>query len=113
MYYENNPDARDKMSETLNKITTDRWNSEWGDKQKQKYSKRNRGSGNPMAKKVIRFDDSGNIIKIYDYLAQVQEDGFSTNSVYLCCNNKYKYNGGKYSNNHWMFMNDYKQEVIT
>ena len=58
--------------------------------------------------KVIQLDLNDNIIKIYDYLTEVENDGFSKGNVCSCCkgklktykNFKWKYFDKSYKNRH-------------
>lgn len=50
------------------------------------------GKDNPNSKAVIQKDKSGNIIKVWDSVADIhREKGYSTNSIICCCNKKPKY----------------------
>lgn len=50
------------------------------------------GKENTNSKAVIQKDKEGNIIKVWDSVADIhREKGYSTNSIICCCNKKPKY----------------------
>ena len=52
------------------------------------------GKPNPNRKVVLQFDKEGNLIKEYEYLNQVAEDGFHVGNVGGVCNGRGKTSGG-------------------
>ena len=53
------------------------------------------GKNNPAAKKVAQCDKQGNIIKIWDYAKQVEEElGIKRSNICKCCKGKLKSAGG-------------------
>ena len=53
------------------------------------------GKNHPKAKKVAQYDKQGNLIKIWDYAKQVEEElGIHNSSIIKCCKGKYKSAGG-------------------
>ena len=52
------------------------------------------GKVHPNRKVVLQFDKLGNLIKEYEYLTQVADDGFNVGNVGSVCNGKLKSAGG-------------------
>ena len=68
------------------------------DETKQKISENHadvKGKNHPRAKRVAQYDLNGNIIKIWDYAKQVEEElGIYQGNICKCCKGKYKSAGG-------------------
>jgi group I intron endonuclease len=54
----------------------------------------NYGKKSPNRKVVLQYDKEGNLIKEYEYLNQVAEDGFNIGNVGSVCNGRAKTSGG-------------------
>ncbi len=52
------------------------------------------GKASPHRKTILQFDKEGNLIKEYEYLSQVADDGFHIGNVSGVCNGKGKTSGG-------------------
>lgn len=72
----------------LNNITNPKENLPFSNKGRFNGNFGNRGSKNPLSKKVICLDNQGNFVKEYDSMAETELDGFVKNVVSLCCNGK-------------------------
>jgi len=55
---------------------------------------RQRGEKNPMWGKTHTQNKNGEIIKEYEFLSQVKEDGYNPSNVMYCANKKSKYSYG-------------------
>lgn len=56
-----------------------------------------RGTNNPRAKRVIQYDLSGNLIKVWDYIKQASEElGIHKECIAACCRGEQKTAGGYY-----------------
>lgn len=70
-------------------------NREITDEWKKNISNATQGSKNPRAKKIIQYDLSGNLIKVWDYIKQASEELLINKSgIINCCRGKNKTAGG-------------------
>jgi hypothetical protein len=49
-----------------------------------------KGIKNGKSKKVGKYDFDGNLIKVYDYIKQAEEDGYRRRIIHDCLNGKFK-----------------------
>ena len=66
------------------------------------YNNQN-GSNNLRSTKIVQLDLDGNLIKVYSYMSEVEQVGFSRVSVGYCCRGKQK----QYKGYKWMYLKDY------
>lgn len=53
------------------------------------------GKNNPQSKRVVQYDKQGNLIKIWDYIRQVEKElGIHRSDICKCCKGKLKSAGG-------------------
>ena len=73
----------------------------FSEEHKQKLSEAKKGKNHPRAKRVAQYDKQGNLIKIWDCIAQIEEElGIAHTHISNCCRGKGKSAGGyiwKYS----------------
>lgn len=96
---ENHPNYSKHLSEeTKQKISEAHKGKKYSESTKQKISKNHadvKGKNNPQAKRVAQYDKQGNLIRIYDYITQVEEElGINHSSIIKCCKGKRKSAGG-------------------
>ena len=53
------------------------------------------GKPMPTRKPILKLNDFGDIVKVYDFLTQVKEDGFNPTNVMNCANGKVGYKKSK------------------
>lgn len=58
------------------------------------------GKNNPMAKKIGKFDEYNNLIKIYDYITEAEKDGYKRRLIHYCLSGKNK----KYKGFVWRYI---------
>jgi len=49
-----------------------------------------KGKNNAMAKKIAKYDLDNNLIKIYNYISEAENDGYNRRYTSMCANNKIK-----------------------
>lgn len=67
------------------------------------------GQDHYKSKKVYQFDISGNLIKIWNYVNEVHNEGYSSIVIARCCRNKTFYS----QNNFWCYEEDKDHIVIS
>ena len=82
---------------------------------RQRQSKRMKGNtiskglASKNRKKIVCLDLNKKFVKMYDYISQVINDGFSIGNVSMCCHNKYGKKGNVTKNKIFMFEDDYEK----
>ena len=67
----------------------------FSEEHKQKMSEAKKGKNHPQSKRVAQYDKQGNLIKIWDYVKQVEEElGIHHSNICKCCKDKQKSAGG-------------------
>lgn len=62
---------------------------------KRKMSEKKTGKNNPRSKRVAQYDKQGNLIKIWNYIRQVEKElGIHRSDICKCCKGKLKSAGG-------------------
>lgn len=71
-----------------------------------KIGESNKGKEGVGKKKVVQIDIDGNLIKIWDCISYVKQDGYNPSSVSQCCLNNIVLSGGYF----WSYYEDYIKE---
>ena len=58
---------------------------------------------------IVSLDLNYNLIKEYECISQVKDDGFSIGNVSKCCKNQYSVRGNVSKNRIWMTKSDYEE----
>ena len=86
---------KQKMSEAHKGENNPMYGNHHSEESKQKMSEAVKGKNHPRAKRVAQYDLNGNIIKIWDYAKQAEEElGINHCNISMCCKCKRKSAGG-------------------
>lgn len=86
---------KQKMSEAHKGKNNPMYGNHHSEESKQKMSEAVKGKNHPRAKRVAQYDLNGNLIKIWDYAKQAEEElGINHCNISMCCKCKRKSAGG-------------------
>ncbi len=110
---ENHPNWGKHLSEeTRKKISSSNMGKHHTEEVKKKISEAKKGVSNiSLAKKVYQCSTDGNLIKIWDSMAECDKNGFCSAAVCRCCKNEYytRKSNNIYKGFKWMYKSDYEK----
>jgi len=96
--------------ETKRKISeAQKGHTRLSEESKRKISEKNKGKEGAGKKKIVQLDTNGNLIKVWNSISSVKNEGYNNGCVSQCCLHKRELSSGYF----WFYLDEYNQKEFS